>query len=81
MLIDTLVKETLKSVKRFFLTQGLNTNESDEIILVGGSTLIPYIKFMVENFFNKKTFIKYKSRQCCCNWSINTGQYIIWKFI
>ena len=54
MLIDTLVKETLKISKEVLFDSGLNINELDEIILVGGSTRIPYIKFMVENFFNKK---------------------------
>jgi len=54
MLIDKLVKETLKISEEVLLESGLNINELDEIILVGGSTRIPYIKFMVENFFNKK---------------------------
>ena len=56
MLIDTLVKETLKISKEVLFDSGLNINELDEIILVGGSTRIPYIKFMVENFLIKNLY-------------------------
>lgn len=53
-LIHNLVKETLEISKEVLLESGLNTNDLDEIVLVGGSTRTPYITSMVESFFNKK---------------------------
>ena len=53
-LIHDLVKETLEISKEVLLNSNLTINDLDEIILVGGSTRTPFIKSMVEDFFNKK---------------------------
>ncbi len=52
-LIDDLIKRTIEPCKSALQNAGLNTNEIDEIILVGGSTRIPAIQEAVEKFFGK----------------------------
>ena len=54
LLINDLVKKTLKISKNVLYDAKLEIDEIDEIILVGGSTRTPYIKQMIESYFNKK---------------------------
>lgn len=53
-LADKLVQRTLEPCAQALKDAGLNKNEIDEIILVGGSTRIPRIQQAVEEFFGKK---------------------------
>ncbi len=53
-LADELVKRTLKPCEDAMRDAGLSKNDIDEIILVGGSTRIPRIQQVVEEFFGKK---------------------------
>jgi molecular chaperone DnaK len=49
-----LVKRTLKPCQKALKDAGLSKSEIDEVILVGGSTRIPKIQEVVEEFFGKK---------------------------
>ncbi len=51
---DELVSRTLKPCELALRDAGLDKNEIDEVILVGGSTRIPRIQQAVEEFFGKK---------------------------
>jgi len=53
-LADDLVQRTLKPCQEALKDAGMDKNEIDEIILVGGSTRIPKIQEAVEAFFGKK---------------------------
>ena len=53
-LADTLVKRSMKPVKKALEDAGYSTSDIDEVILVGGSTRIPKIQEEVEKFFGKK---------------------------
>lgn len=53
-LADTLVARTLEPCRKALEDAGLNKNDIDEVILVGGSTRIPRIQQAVEEFFGKK---------------------------
>ena len=53
-LIDGLVQRTLEPCKTALKDANLNASDVDEVILVGGSTRIPAIQNVVENFFNRK---------------------------
>jgi len=53
-LADDLVKRTLKPCEDALKDAGLNKGDIDEIIMVGGSTRIPRIQQVVEEFFGKK---------------------------
>ena len=53
-LADTLFKRSMEPVKKALKDAGLSTGDIDEIILVGGSTRIPKVQEMVEQFFGKK---------------------------
>ena len=53
-LIDDLVKRTIAPCEKALKAAGLNKNDIDEIILVGGSTRIPAVQEAVEKFFGKK---------------------------
>ena len=52
-LVDDLIKRTIEPCKSALKNAGLNPNEIDEIILVGGSTRIPAIVEAVQKFFGK----------------------------
>jgi molecular chaperone DnaK len=54
MLADTLVQRTLEPCRQALKDAGLNASQIDEVILVGGSTRIPKIQEVVEQFFGKK---------------------------
>lgn len=53
-LADSLVQRTLEPCKKALSDAGLSNSDIDEVILVGGSTRIPKIQEVVEQFFNKK---------------------------
>lgn len=53
-LADALVQRTLGPCAAALKDAGLNKNQIDEVILVGGSTRIPKIQEAVESFFGKK---------------------------
>ena len=53
-LVDDLVTRTIPPMEKALRDAGLSKDEVDEVILVGGSTRIPKIQEVVENFFGKK---------------------------
>jgi len=53
-LIDDLVRRTIPQMEKALKDAGLAKSEVDEVILVGGSTRIPYVQQTVEEFFGKK---------------------------
>lgn len=53
-LADRLIQRSLEPCKIALKDAGLNISEIDEVILVGGSTRIPAIQKIVEDFFGKK---------------------------
>ena len=52
-LIHPFIEKTIASCKNALLDAGMEKNEMDEIIMVGGSTRIPFVKNQVEKFFGK----------------------------
>lgn len=52
-LIDDLVQNTITPCKKALSDAGLTTKDIDEVILVGGSTRVPIIQKVVEDFFGK----------------------------
>jgi len=53
-LIDGIVTKTIEPCKTVLKSAGVKKTDIDEIILVGGSTRIPYVQQKVEEFFGKK---------------------------
>jgi molecular chaperone DnaK len=53
-LADKLIQRSIAPCKKALADSGLDKNEIDEVILVGGSTRIPAIQAIVEEFFGKK---------------------------
>ena len=53
-LVDDLVKATIEPCRKALADANLNASQIDEVILVGGSTRIPAIQEVVEQFFGKK---------------------------
>ncbi|MCH2045555.1 MAG: molecular chaperone DnaK [Saprospiraceae bacterium] len=53
-LAEDLVQRTLVPCRKALEDAGMNINEIDEVILVGGSTRIPRIQEAVEKFFGKR---------------------------
>ena len=53
-LVDDLITRTIPPMEKALKEAGLSKEEVDEVILVGGSTRIPKIQEVVENFFGKK---------------------------
>jgi molecular chaperone DnaK len=53
-LVDDLIQRTLEPMKKALKDAGLQPNEVDEVILVGGSTRIPKIQQIVKDFFGKE---------------------------
>lgn len=49
-----LFKKTLKPVEQVLKDAKLKKDEVDDIVLVGGSTRIPKVQSLIEDFFNKK---------------------------
>jgi molecular chaperone DnaK len=54
MLADNLVQRTLEPCRAALKDAGISASQIDEVILVGGSTRIPKIQEIVEQFFGKK---------------------------
>ncbi|HRS53535.1 MAG TPA: molecular chaperone DnaK [Bacteroidales bacterium] len=52
-LIDKLAQSTIEPCRKALADANLKPSDIDEVILVGGSTRIPYIQKLVENFFQK----------------------------
>ncbi|MGP1463543.1 molecular chaperone DnaK [Tannerella sp.] len=52
-LADTLIQACLEPCKRALADAGLTTSDINEVILVGGSTRIPAVQQLVEQFFGK----------------------------
>lgn len=52
-LIEDLVKSTIEPCKKALEDANLKTSDIDEVILVGGSTRIPLVQKIVEEFFGK----------------------------
>ncbi|MPM18879.1 Chaperone protein DnaK [bioreactor metagenome] len=53
-LIDDLVKATVEPCRKALADANMKASDIDEVILVGGSTRIPVIQQVVEEFFGKK---------------------------
>lgn len=53
-LVDDLVQRTIEPCRKALKDANLTTSDIDEVILVGGSTRIPRIQQVVEEFFGKK---------------------------
>jgi molecular chaperone DnaK len=52
-LADSLIQRTLEPCKKALADAGMSASEINEVILVGGSTRIPSIQKVVEDFFGK----------------------------
>lgn len=52
-LADSLIRATIEPCRQALKDAGLSANQIDEVILVGGSTRIPAIQKVVEDFFGK----------------------------
>ncbi|MEY3983635.1 MAG: molecular chaperone DnaK [Bacteroidota bacterium] len=52
-LADSLIRRTLEPCKKALSDAGMNPSDIDEVILVGGSTRIPAIQKLVEDFFER----------------------------
>ena len=50
---DSLIRATIEPCKKALSDAGMSTSDIDEVILVGGSTRIPAIQKIVEDFFGK----------------------------
>ncbi|MBN2869869.1 MAG: molecular chaperone DnaK [Campylobacterales bacterium] len=57
-MIDDLIKETISHIKTAMKDAGLDKNEINEIIMVGGSTRVPLAQKMVSDEFGGKTLNK-----------------------
>ena len=57
-MIDDLVKETITHINTAMKEAGLDKNEINEIIMVGGSTRVPLAQKMVSDVFGGKTLNK-----------------------
>lgn len=53
-LVSELVERTIRSCKQALQDAGLNTEDIDEVVMVGGSTRLPLVKEQVSLFFGKK---------------------------
>lgn len=53
-LADAVVQKTLKACRRAFRDADINTDRIDNIVMVGGSTRMPYIQQQVEQLTGKK---------------------------
>ena len=55
-LIEPFVTRTIEACSRAMQTAGLTTNEIDQIIMVGGSTRVPYVRRRVGDVFGKPPY-------------------------
>jgi len=54
LLINNLLQKTLIISNNVLVDSNLSIKDIDEIVLVGGSTKTPYVKKVIEDYFNKK---------------------------
>ena len=47
----------MKPVEKALQDANLSKSEIDEVVLVGGSTRIPKIKKLLQDFFNRKEYV------------------------
>lgn len=52
-LLETFINKTVKPLENCLKDSGLTKDKVDEVILVGGSTRIPKVSELVQNFFGK----------------------------
>jgi L1 cell adhesion molecule like protein len=57
-LCDSFFKNTLKPVERVLIDAKMSKSSIDEIVLVGGSTRIPKVQSLLQEFFNGKELCK-----------------------
>ncbi|WP_456471214.1 molecular chaperone DnaK [Caminibacter sp.] len=57
-MIDDLLQETLTHIDNALKDAGLNKEDIDEIVMVGGSTRIPKVQQLVSDYFNGKKLNK-----------------------
>jgi len=53
-LVRDLIERSIERVKKTLEEAKLSKNEADEVVLVGGTTLIPAVREAVKNFFGKE---------------------------
>lgn len=53
-LVDDLIQQTIEPCRKALKDADMEASDIEEVILVGGSTRIPAIQKVVEDFFNKK---------------------------
>jgi molecular chaperone HscA len=53
-LLKPIIERTLESCRKALTDAGLDAGELDHVLLVGGSTRIPYLKKRVSDFFGRK---------------------------
>ena len=56
-MIAAKVKKTLRSCKNALKDSGLSSSDISEVVLVGGSTRIPYVRQKVEEFFEQTPYV------------------------
>ena len=62
-LCKDLFKKCIDIVNKILLDTKINKNNIDEILLVGGSTLIPKIREMLSKYFNKEIEFKFNPKE------------------
>ena len=62
LLIKKLIEKTIHISSNVLDDANLLISDISEIILVGGSTRTPYVKHMVQDFFNKKPLSNINAR-------------------
>lgn len=55
-LIRPLVDRTIESCKNALHDAGLSVKDIDAVVMVGGSTRVPFVKESIQNFFGKELF-------------------------
>lgn len=53
-MIRPLVQKTLNACRRALHDAGVDKNEIADVVMVGGSTRVPLVQTMVEDFFARK---------------------------
>jgi len=53
-LVEPLVKKTLSSCRRALRDAGINKQDVEEVVMVGGSTRVPLVQSMVGGFFDRE---------------------------